>query len=639
MVVRLFGLLAVIVGTLALSVQSAGAEPGDPPDEPRCFVSFGDGDGNTAPTIAFEHVEIAKRISVRYDGSWITTLQTPVDTWSTPVPDAVAASFELVLWPGAERVRCSGTSPIAQLDLGPDNRACSYLDESRSAITIWGDFHGTTHVRNQARWLARLPQGSTEFSDDRLAESRALLRYRAPGQPGSIDIECTDEPVETIRFAQSDDAVIGPAETSLNNPNFTATLVGRTALVTDKRTGQTRSYAIAADDTLVHVSSDGRHLLWYRDGNPELTVAADLHERTYAPVTTKPAATPAASPVAARAAEPEGEPARAPLQVVHVSTNGRANGGGFTNARIQNALRQAPAGTAFEFAPGEHQPIRVSNLRGDRDHPIVITAADKNNPPTFTDNSYAGRAGIHLSDSANVTISNIVVRRAMWGIRIDDASVGIHIDAVTIDDIGQEAIRVAERSSYVTISNSTIKNTGRRPGTTDDGTPFSLFGEGIYLGTGKDNRDEVHHITIEGNTISRTTTEAIDIKQPVRDVVVANNTIRDIRTGTSGAIAIHIERDFAATNPNIRISGNTIANISTNSGSRDGVGIVVGSSVDIIGNTIRNTQHYGVRIDDNGSKGHLITANVRDNTISNAGIRAVHQSGDKATVNAANNRG
>ena len=621
---------------MALSVQLAGAARFDPPDEPQCFVSLAE--DATAPIIEFEHVEIAKRISVRYEDAWVATLPTPVDTWRAPLPEAVATSFEIVLWPGAERIRCSGESPIAQLDLGPDNRACNYIDETRSAITIWGDFSGTVHVRNQTRWLARLPEGSVEFSDDRLADSPALLRYRAPGQPGSIDIECSNEPVETIRFAESDDAIVRPAETSLDNPNFTATLVGRTALVTDKRTGQMWSYAIAADNTLVHVSGDGRYLLWHQDGNPDLTVAADLHELTHAPVTTEPEAAPEVAPVE-EAEDAQLAPVRAPARVVQVSTDGRANGGGFTNARIENALRQAPAGTAFEFAPGEHRPIKVSNLRGDPDHPIVITAADKNNPPTFTDNSYSDRAGIHLSNAANVTISNIIVRKSMWGIRIDDASVGIDIDAVTIDDIGQEAIRVAEHSSYVTIRNSTIKNTGRRPGTADDGTPYSLFGEGIYLGTGKDDRDEVHHIIIEGNTISRTTTEAIDIKQPVRDVLVANNTIRDIRTGTSGAIAIHIQRDFAATNPNIGITGNTIANISTNSGSRDGVGIVVGSSVDIIGNTISNTQHYGVRIDDDGSHGHLITANVRDNTISNVGIRAIHQSGDKATVNAANNRG
>ncbi len=636
--VRLIGLMAVIFGSMTLlSVQSAQAAQVDQLGEARCFVTFTGSD--TDPALEFENVETAKRISVRYEDRWIETLHAPVEPWPTPTADVVATNFEIVLWPGGERVGCSDESPIAQLDLGPTNRACSINDDVEPGIDIWGDFRGTTHVRNQTRWLARLPEGSAEFSDDRLADSPPLLRYRTPELEASVDIECSDEPVEAIRFAESDDAVLRPEETSLDNPNFAAMHVGRTALVTDKRTGEVRSYAIGADDTLVHISSDGRYLLWHRDGDADLTVAADLDELTYAPVTTEPAATPVrATPVAEPVAEAEVEPVWAPARVVQVSTDGRANGGGFTNARIQNALRQAQPGTSFEFAPGEHRPIQVSNLRGDPDNPIVITAADKNNPPTFTDNSYAGDAGIQLSDSANVTISNIIVRNSLWGIRIDDASVGIDIDAVTIDDIGQEAIRVAEHSSYVTIRNSTIKNTGRRPGTADDGTPFSLFGEGIYLGTGKDDGDEVHHVTIEGNSISQTTTEAIDIKQPVRDVLIVNNTIRDIRTGTSGAIAIHIERDYAATNPNIWVSDNSISNITTNSGSRDGVGIVVGSSVDIVGNTISNTQHYGIRIDDDGSHGHRITANVRNNTISNAGIRALHQSGDKATVNAANNR-
>gem|GEM_PF-5768381 len=291
-------------------------------------------------------------------------------------------------------------------------------------------------------------------------------------------------------------------------------------------------------------------------------------------------------------------------------SNGVANGGGFSNTPVNDAIARAKPGARFEFAGGNHGTIKVSGARGAQGNPIVLTAADSGNRPTFTDNSYTGRAGIELSGSSNVTISNINIRKVMWGIRLEGSS-GILIDNVRVEDIGQEGIRVMQRSSYVTIQNSTIKTTGRRTGTAPDGQSYSLFGEGIYLGTGKDSSDEVHHITIKNNDISNTKTEAIDVKQPVHNVTITGNTIHDIRTGTSGAVVVHIEKDYSASNPNIKVSYNTIKNISTNSGFRDGVGIVVGSSAEVIGNNISNTQHYAIRVEDEGSQGNRITVNIR----------------------------
>ncbi len=324
--------------------------------------------------------------------------------------------------------------------------------------------------------------------------------------------------------------------------------------------------------------------------------------------------------------------------VVRVNNGGQANGSGFSNTPIKDALARAKPGMIFEFEPGQHQPLHISSINGAQGNHIVLTAADTRNRPVFSDNSYTERAGIEVSGSSNVTLSYLDVRKSMWGVRVE-ASSGVVVEAVRVTDIGQEGIRVAQRSSYVTIRNSVVSGTGRRTGTASDGQSYSLFGEGIYVGTGKDASDEVHHIVIAGNDISQTGTEAIDIKAPVNNVEITQNVIHDIQTGTSGAIVIHVSDGYSAASPNIKITNNTISNISTDSQYRDGVGIVLGSSADVIGNTIRNTAHYGIRIEDSGSQGNRITANIRDNSFSSTGQDAIWQSGNSATVNSSGNSG
>ena len=56
-------------------------------------------------------------------------------------------------------------------------------------------------------------------------------------------------------------------------------------------------------------------------------------------------------------------------------------------------------------------------------------------------------------------------------------------------------------------------------------------------------------------------------------------------------------------------------------------------------NTIKNTQHYGIRVEDQGSQGGNITANIHNNTFSNVGRAGIWQTGDKARVYTSGNSG
>lgn len=345
---------------------------------------------------------------------------------------------------------------------------------------------------------------------------------------------------------------------------------------------------------------------------------------TTPPTTVKPA-TPTASVVAS---QPDSS-----ASVAAVATSGAVNGAGFSDTPIETALSTAQPGTVFEFAPGSHDLLMVKNASG-----VVITAANPNDPPRFTSNDYTRGAGIEISASNDISISHIMVRRALWGVRVE-GSHGIELDGLDISDIGQEGIRVTEQSSDVTIKNSRIFDTGNRPGTHESGDPYSLFGEGIYLGTGRGDHDAVSDVRIINNHISGTSTEAIDVKVPVVDVVIRDNIITDIRTDTSGAIVVHVENDFSAADAGIVIRNNSISNISTSSPYRDGVAIVLGSSAEVTGNSISSTEHHGIRVEDSGPQGGQIVVEVENNHFSSIGLDPVWQAADKATVRMAGNSG
>ena len=319
--------------------------------------------------------------------------------------------------------------------------------------------------------------------------------------------------------------------------------------------------------------------------------------------------------------------------VAAVSTSGTVTGAGFVNTPIAQALSSSRPGTVFEFAAGRHDALIVEQVRD-----ITITAADPNEPPLFTSDNYARAAGIEISSSSGVKISNVVIRRSLWGIRVQD-STAVEIDAVNVSDVGQEGIRIAERSSNVVIRDSRISDTGNRPGSDSSGRWYSHFGEGIYVGTGRGDSDMVSNVRIIGNHISATTAEAIDIKVPVSDVEIRSNTISDVRTAASGAIVVHAEDGFSAANANIEIKDNRISNISTTSSHRDGVAIVVGSSAEVTGNSISGTQHYGIRVEDSGPQGNNITVAIRDNDFASIGLDPIWQASDKATVTMSGNSG
>jgi len=108
--------------------------------------------------------------------------------------------------------------------------------------------------------------------------------------------------------------------------------------------------------------------------------------------------------------------------------------------QLRAALLRAAPGTTIALAPGRYSPdISVETLRGTKDKPIIIAAADERNPPNFD----GGTLAFHFVGCSYVTLRGVKVSGCTGnGINADDAgnanepSQGMVFENIVIQDIG-----------------------------------------------------------------------------------------------------------------------------------------------------------------------------------------------------------
>ena len=104
------------------------------------------------------------------------------------------------------------------------------------------------------------------------------------------------------------------------------------------------------------------------------------------------------------------------------------------------AVRHATPGTRIVLAGGNYGAgFYFKDLRGEEDKPIVLAAADTNNPPVFQH----GGTALHLSNPAYVELHGLVLRNLEHnGLNIDDGNAppesarGVVLRNLRISDIG-----------------------------------------------------------------------------------------------------------------------------------------------------------------------------------------------------------
>lgn len=224
--------------------------------------------------------------------------------------------------------------------------------------------------------------------------------------------------------------------------------------------------------------------------------------------------------------------------------------------------------------------------------PIVITA----DPGAWIDpgDQYSNFGALDVLTADHVHVVGVNVRNAQFGIRClqcnGSALTPVRIAENTVTQIGHSGINFAGHwdthapSSYGIIENNIISATGMIQ---------SQFGEGVYVGFGSvEWIDTTNNVVVEGNDISFTGAEGVDIKPGTRHIEVKDNFIHDLAPLSGGAISAHYVN--ASSNPHpgqldpVLIEGNRIwnVNLTATAGSNDWAIWVGHGGVDVIDNII-----------------------------------------------------
>jgi hypothetical protein len=223
------------------------------------------------------------------------------------------------------------------------------------------------------------------------------------------------------------------------------------------------------------------------------------------------------------------------------------------------ALAAARPGDSIVLADGVYRGRFVASRSGTPAEPIVLCGG----PGAVLDGGGIKKGyALHLAPAQYWRVVGFTVRNAQKGVMADGTTRTV-IQRLTVTDIGDEGIHLRAGSTYTTVAGNTISRTGRRN---------EKFGEGIYIGSAKSNwcehsacaPDRSDHNTVQGNRISATTAESIDIKE-----------------GTTGGV----------------VSGNSF----------DGTGMIGGDSwVDVKGNGWLIEGNHGVNAPEDGFQTHRI---------------------------------
>ena len=188
-------------------------------------------------------------------------------------------------------------------------------------------------------------------------------------------------------------------------------------------------------------------------------------------------------------------------------------------ADLQSALDAAAPGDVIALAPGTYLGNFIASTSGTKELPIELCGS----ADSILDGGDTGKGYVlHLDGAQFWHLKGFSVTNGQKGV-MADTTVGSVIEGLTVSHIGHEAIHLRKFST----DNSVIDNR-----ISDTGLDRDKFGEGVYIGTAESNLcditdcelDASDRNLVEGNDISATTAESIDIKEGTTGGVIRNNT-------------------------------------------------------------------------------------------------------------------
>jgi Right handed beta helix region len=175
---------------------------------------------------------------------------------------------------------------------------------------------------------------------------------------------------------------------------------------------------------------------------------------------------------------------------------------------LATALEQARAGDRIWLEDGIYTGRFVATASGTKASPIFLCG---DVAAILDGDGINGGYVFHLDDGDYWRLVGFTLRNGQKGI-VADTTQGSIFQALTIEDIGDEALHLRTHSTDNLVIGNIIRRTGLRR---------DKFGEGIYIGSAESNwckytncqPDASHRNVIQDNTISATTAESVDIKE------------------------------------------------------------------------------------------------------------------------------
>jgi nitrous oxidase accessory protein NosD len=195
---------------------------------------------------------------------------------------------------------------------------------------------------------------------------------------------------------------------------------------------------------------------------------------------------------------------------------------------LTEALDNATPGTTISLADGTYGGAFVATASGTAEQPIFLCGGAG---AVLDGGNIKGDYGFHLDHASYWRLVGFTITGSQKGV-VADGTTGSVIQNLTVHDIGDEAIHLRASSTDNVVLGNTIGRTGLRR---------DKFGEGVYVGSAVSNwcmindcqPDRSDRNVVEGNKISQTTAESVDIKEGTTGGVVKGNTFDG--GGLSGA--------------------------------------------------------------------------------------------------------
>jgi hypothetical protein len=248
-----------------------------------------------------------------------------------------------------------------------------------------------------------------------------------------------------------------------------------------------------------------------------VSAASGSDERASPPETTVPSASPSATAEASPTPSPEENAVTSPLPGLDTACDDPS----ITvddEEGLADGIASAAPGDTIELSPGRYEGGIVATTSGTADAPITLCGPQS----AVIDGGGTGKGYVvHLDGASHWRLLGFTVTNGQKGV-MADTTVGSVIGGLTVQTIGDEAIHLRKFSTDNLVIGNTISDTGiRKP----------KFGEGVYIGTAESNwcdisdcqPDASDRNTIEGNVISATTSESIDLKEGSSDGIVRGN--------------------------------------------------------------------------------------------------------------------